>query len=255
MPEAPDLQVIKEFLQCTLTGVTITEAKVLRPIVLRSLVPEDFATDIAGRAFTGFWRRGKLLGCELSVPSAHAGKDTAGANKPRPSTSSGRAGDGPDRLLVIHPMLSGALQHCAPTERIAAKTFLVFALSNGQQLRYLDNDQMGMVYYLHPDQLPSVPRLMEQGPDVLDEPLSLAEFKARLRPFRGEIKGVLTRGALVSSVGNAYTDEVCFAAGLFPFRRAAPLQRRSWSGCGTPPMRSPPRRCRSSANAWEATST
>jgi formamidopyrimidine-DNA glycosylase len=37
MPEAPDLQIIKEFLQRTFTGVAVTQARVLRPIVLRSL--------------------------------------------------------------------------------------------------------------------------------------------------------------------------------------------------------------------------
>ena len=37
MPEAPDLQVVKEFLARRLTGVAVTEARVLRPTVLRVL--------------------------------------------------------------------------------------------------------------------------------------------------------------------------------------------------------------------------
>lgn len=251
MPEAPDLQVIKEFLQRTLTGVTVTQARVLKPIVLRSVAAEDFAQDVTGRAFTGFWRKGKLLGLELSGPPSKGssslpaqgredgevgegiGGETSGV---RPSTGSGRAGISPlhisgeglgvrpgPRLLVINPMLSGGLQDCDPKERVSAKTFIILSLSNGRELRYFDDDQMGMVYYLRQEQLAAVPRLMEQGADVLDEPLSLEEFKARLKPFRGEIKGVLTRGALVAGVGNAYGDEICFAAGLFPFRKLRSL--------------------------------
>ncbi len=234
MPEAPDLQVIKEFLQRTLTGVAVEHARVLKPIVLRSLAASDFSEDIAGRAFTGFWRKGKLLGLELSQKG---GKTIGRPSTPRASTGSART-DGPlsvrpepvegpgsesVRLLVINPMLSGGLQYCDPKERVSAKTFIILSLSSGRELRYFDDDQMGMVYYLRAEQLQAVPRLMEQGPDVLDEPLSLDEFKAHLKPFRGEIKGVLTRGVLVAGVGNAYGDEICFAAGLFPFRKLSSL--------------------------------
>ena len=68
MPEAPDLYVVREYLERRLTGQTVTKAEALRPIVLRCLaVPlERFAEDIAGRALTGFWRRGKFLGADLS---------------------------------------------------------------------------------------------------------------------------------------------------------------------------------------------
>ena len=197
MPEAPDLQVVKEFLARRLTGVAVAEASVLRPTVLRVLAaPQpDFPADVAGRRFDGFWRRGKFLGLELSG----------------------------DRQLVISPMLSGALQYCAPSQRVARTTFLVLSLTDGNELRYLDADQMGKVYYLRPDQLPEVPRLHEQGPDVLDQPLSLDEFRLRLKPFRGEIKGVLSRGAAIGGLGNAYADEVLYAAGLYPFRRVRDL--------------------------------
>ncbi|MDA0989035.1 MAG: hypothetical protein O2783_07970, partial [Chloroflexi bacterium] len=152
MPEAPDLYVIRDYLEAHLAGQTITVAEVLRPIVMRSLAvtPEAFPDDIAGRSFTRFWRRGKFLGLELSSGS-----------------------DGSERLLVVNPMLSGGLQHCAPSVRVLKRTFLVLTLFDGQQLRYVDDDQMGMVYYLTPEQLPLVPRLTDQGPDVLDEPLSL----------------------------------------------------------------------------------
>ena len=103
MPEAPDLYVVREYLERRLTGQTVTKAEALRPIVLRCLAAplERFAEDIAGRSLDGFWRRGKFLGIELSGGS-----------------------DGGSRTLVVNPMLSGALQHCAPTERVSARTYL-----------------------------------------------------------------------------------------------------------------------------------
>ena len=221
MPEAPDLHVIKEFLQGTLPDVGIVNASVLRPIVLRSLaVPSsDFSFDISNRVFQGVWRRGKFLGLNLSSLDS---EQEHGFDRTRESLARHEGGD--ERLLIVNPMLSGGLHYCAQGERVTRKTFLTLTLNNGQELRYFDYDQMGMVYYVRPDQIPLVPRLNQQGPDVLDAPLDLEEFKSRLRPHRGEVKGVLTRGVFVSGIGNAYADEVLFAAGLFPFRKVTSLK-------------------------------
>ena len=51
----------------------------------------------------------------------------------------------------------------------------------------------------------------------------LEECRSRLTRFHGEIKGVLTRGAFISGIGNAYSDEILFAAGLSPFRKTRSL--------------------------------
>ena len=68
MPEAPELYVVREYLERRLTGQTVMKAEALRPIVLRCLAAplERFAEDIMGRSLDGFWRRGKFLGIELA---------------------------------------------------------------------------------------------------------------------------------------------------------------------------------------------
>ena len=67
-----------------------------------------------------------------------------------------------------------------------------------------------------------MPGLAEQGPDVLAE-TSFEDFKNSLKGFSGEIKGVLTRGRVVSGIGNAYADEILFHAGVYPFKRRKAL--------------------------------
>ena len=193
MPEAPDLEVIKEFLNARVSGRTVVGARVLRPTVLRSLLGK-LATDVAERTFGPFQRRGKFLLAELS----------------------------PDRLLAVNPMLSGAFQYCTSDQRVMKKTCLTLGLDDGHDLRYLDGRQMGMVYYVTPSQLCQVPRLHEQGPDVLEN-VPFEEFTRRLRPFHGEVKGILTRGTFIAGIGNAYADEILFAAGISPFRRRKSL--------------------------------
>ena len=180
---------VKEFLDSRIVGVEVASASVVKPSVLRSLAA-DPEGDIPGRTFASVRRRGKFLMIGLSG----------------------------DRMLVINPMLTGVLQYCAPSEWMSKRTCLVWSLGNGMELRYRDDRQMGGVYYVTEAQLPEVPRLDEQGPDVLDD-FSFEEFQERLRRFHGEIKGVLTRGRVIAGIGNAYADEVLFAAKIYPFRK------------------------------------
>ena len=205
MPEAPDLEVIKTFLNGRVQRQQISSARVLKPTVLRSPAG-DFSNDIQGRTLNLVHRRGKFLLVELSG----------------------------DRWLAINPMLTGALQYCESKARVYKKTCFVLSLAEGWELRYLDDRQMGKVYYVNQAQLAEVPLLNEQGPDVL-EGITFEEFTARLRRFHGEIKGVLTRGAFISGIGNAYSDEILFAAGLSPFRKSRSLSpeelRRLFDQC------------------------
>ena len=194
MPEAPDLEVIKDYLNEQVQGRSVASVQVLRPTVLRSLAG-DFAADLPGRSLGRFRREGKFLLNELSG----------------------------GRWLAINPMLTGAVQHCQPRARLWKRTSLVLGLDDESELRYLDDRQMGMVYYVDAQQLEGIYRLEKQGVDVLAGG-SFEEFKAGLKKFRGEVKGALTRGNFISGIGNAYSDEILFAAGISPFRKVGSLK-------------------------------
>ena len=192
MPEAPELQVVTEFLGERLPGRAIRSANVMKPMV-RSLAG-DMAEDAKGRRFESVERRGKFLLLGLSG----------------------------GRMVVINPKLTGALQYCTTNTRLQKRTCVRFQLDGDIDLRYTDAKQMGQFYYVGQDQVKQVPGLSQQGPDVLDQ-IGFDEFKSRLRRFHGEIKGVLTRGRVISGIGNAYADEILFAARVSPFRRRKEL--------------------------------
>lgn len=193
MPEAPELEVVKDFLAANVMGAKIDAVSTLKPSVLRSLCG-DIVEDLPGRAFESVERRGKFILFGISG----------------------------GRLLSINPMLTGALQYCTPKQRVYKRTCLRFTLSDGRELRYVDDKQMGMVYYIDEQKAAEIPRLHEQGPDVLDE-FTFDEFKDSLKRFHGEIKGVLTRGRVISGIGNAWSDEILFAAQIYPFKRRKAL--------------------------------
>jgi formamidopyrimidine-DNA glycosylase len=174
-----------------LTGQTITDVKVVRPLVVRDLTGRGFAETLTGQTFAGVQRRGKVL--VFPVQSGLA--------------------------LAINCKLAGRLQYTAPTDRRRSKTHVVWRLSDGHELRYSDQRTMGQVY-LTAD-LAAIPGWTEMGPEPFD--LSPVEFRERLKPFRGEIKGVLTRGKAVAGIGNAYADEICFTARIHPYRKRTSL--------------------------------
>ena len=193
MPEAPELQVAVEFLGERLPGLAITEAEVLKPSVVRSLV-EPLPDDAVGREFVAIARRGKFL--LLSLTGGYT--------------------------LVINPKLTGGVQFVPAKQRVLKKTCVRLSLSGGDDLRYVDDRQMGQFYYVPDDLVETVPGLAEQGPDVLDD-FSFDDFKANLKGFSGEIKGVLTRGRVIAGIGNAYADEILFRAGVYPFKKRRAL--------------------------------
>ena len=194
MPELPELEVVREVLNRRVLGQTIAEVKVIPPggiIVVRDLTGKGFEQALTNQTITAITRRGKFLVFSFQ----------------------------PDLLLVINPKLSGRLQLAAPTEKRLSKTQILFTFTNGLQLRYLDPKQMGQVYLTQ--SLDSVPDYAGMGPEPFE--ITFEQFQERLRHFQGEIKGILTRGDLVAGIGNAYADEILWAARLHPYRKRTTL--------------------------------
>jgi formamidopyrimidine-DNA glycosylase len=193
MPELPDLEIIRAYLDPRIAGVAIRAAEVRRPIVVRNLLGGEASERLAGRTFEGAKRRGKFLLLLLD--------------------------DG--ATIVINPMLNGRIRYGQPLQRERVRDSLVITLADGHELRYHDASDMGKVYLTgEPDR---VPGFDGQGPDADDPALTLDLFHERLRRHTGEIKGVLTNQAFVAGIGNAYADEICWCAQLYPFRRRASL--------------------------------
>ena len=143
-------------------------------------------------------RRGKFLIFSVTRPDAPAGAPL---------------------YLVINPKLTGRLQLAARGEKRHARTHVVFLLSNGDELRYVDQKRMGQLYLT--EEMDPVPGFAGMGPEPFA--ISLEEFRARLRPYRGEIKGILTRGDFIAGIGNAYADEILWNARLHPYRKRTQL--------------------------------
>jgi len=200
MPEIPDLVNVAAVLNRRLPGVRVESVELLQPIVVR-VARADFAARLQGATFGVVGRRGKFLLFGLES----------------------------GEVLVVNAMLVGRFQYVAPERKRPARTAFVLSLSDGCELRYVDQRLMGKVYLVAAEALDSVPQLGEMGPDVLDPTLTEDVFLERLRRYRGQVKNVLVNAKFVAGVGNAYVDEILFVAGVHPFTKVSALdeaQRR-----------------------------
>ncbi len=200
MPELPDLEVIRQFLDPRLAGVSMTAVQVLRPIIVRNLLDGELENRLVGQRFRGAGRRGKFLLLPLDN----------------------------GLTLAIHPMLAGRLRYGEPLARHRTRDVLVLGLENNMELRYHDAAGMGKVYLT--DNLDRVPGFPDQGPEATDPELTEEVFRERLRRHHGEIKGILTNPDFVAGIGNAYSDEICWRAQVYPFRRRSSLSDEEVSG-------------------------
>jgi formamidopyrimidine-DNA glycosylase len=64
---------------------------------------------------------------------------------------------------------------------------------------------------------------MAVGPDLLDASLTEHAFRERIRKHRGQVKSILTNEEFVAGVGNAYSDEILWAAEVHPYRKRTEL--------------------------------
>lgn len=197
MPELPDLTVVAEELAARVAGRTVVEATAPTPILVRA-TPDEL-DGLAGASIGGARRRGKFL----LLPFLRDGAE--------------------ERTLAANPMLAGRFWLTAPGDRVRARTGLRLRLDGDLDLRYVDREMLGKLYLVAPDRLGEIPGWSEMGPDADDPALTLDAFRQRIRRHPGELKPLLRNPRFVAGIGNAYSDEILWAAGLAPFRRRSTL--------------------------------
>ncbi|MFG2756014.1 Fpg/Nei family DNA glycosylase [Streptomyces wuyuanensis] len=198
MPELPEVEALKDFLDENLVGKEIARVMPVAISVLKTYDPPLTALD--GGEVTSVRRHGKFLdvgtgdGLHLVFHLARAGwlqwKDVLPSGVPRP-------GKGP---LALRAALTGGdgfdLTEAGTTKRLA-------------------------VHLVHdPAEVPGVARL---GPDPLADDFDRDAFAALLAGESRQIKGALRDQGLIAGIGNAYSDEILHAARMSPYRLTSKL--------------------------------
>ncbi|MEU3135441.1 DNA-formamidopyrimidine glycosylase family protein [Streptomyces sp. NPDC006854] len=197
MPELPEVEALRAFLDDHLAGKEIARVLPLAISVLKTYDPP--LTALEGTRVTSVARHGKFLdieagGLHLCTHLARAGwlrwKDSFPAAPPRP-------GKGPLALR------------------------LVTADGDGFDLTEMGTKKSLSVHLVHDPA--DVPRIAGLGPDPLAGTFDRDAFAALLAGERRQIKGALRDQSLIAGIGNAYSDEILHVAKMSPFKRTADL--------------------------------
>ncbi|HEY5489454.1 MAG TPA: DNA-formamidopyrimidine glycosylase family protein, partial [Candidatus Limnocylindrales bacterium] len=219
MPELPDLSILADALDEALAGRPMVGSKVKESLVLRGTAAELEALE--GQLLTSIRRRGKFLVFQfererivfnpmltgrlgLAVAGSKAWPQWAAAfffGPMREETRPGRAA----------PEWPGTVADWLPPR------------DSSVELRYRDATRMGKIYLVPAGVARPIAGWEEQGPDADDPSLTLEDWRARIGRHSGELKNLLRNQAFVAGIGNAYSDEILWAARLAPFRKRSSL--------------------------------
>ena len=191
MPELPEVETFKRYLDSTSLHQRITGIEVRDAYVLKRVSARELARRLKGRRFENSHRHGKHLFV--------------------------RAGN--ELWLRLHFGMTGWLQYLKRDEETPTTARVLFSFANNRRLAFDDQRKFGEV-----ELIKDVDEFLQRrciGPDALD--VGLSEFKTIFRKHRGAVKAILLNQQLIAGIGNLYADEILFRAGMHPATAAASL--------------------------------
>jgi formamidopyrimidine-DNA glycosylase len=197
MPELPEVETIRRGLDQEFGGERIRKVEVTGArSVRRHDSAADFTVRIEGRRLVGTGRRGKYLILRLD------------------------SGD----VVVAHMGMSGQLLRAHLDQPRSKHTHVVLTFPGGSELRFVDPRTFGELFVTTGGGVDEqIPELAHLGFDPLDERVTAAGFAEKLSARRVKLKPLLMDQRFVAGIGNIYSDEILFAAGLRHDRSSAGL--------------------------------
>lgn len=194
MPELPDVEIFRRRLQETSLNREIKGVAVLDAGILEAVSPSFLTRRLKGRQFTRTRRHGKHL---------LAAVDGAG-------------------WLTLHFGMTGSLQFFTDDQEQPRHCRVRLDFADDGHLAYINVRRLGRVGFVKDAEI--FLRDAGLGPDALDPGLDFAAFQAVLeRRPRAKAKVFLMDQSTVAGIGNIYSDEILFQAGLNPDAKVADL--------------------------------
>jgi formamidopyrimidine-DNA glycosylase len=189
--ELPEVEVMRRDLEKDVVGRKVAAAEV-RPsrnamrVIRRHGKRKEFTDRLVGRKFTKAERRGKYVLLHMDN------------------------GD----VLVVHFGMSGQFVRGNKRVALPTHTHVVVTFQQGGDLRFIDPRTFGEMFVTAADELGKVKELQHIAIDPLDHVFTWNAFGAALAERAAKMKQLLMDQKFISGLGNIYSDEVLFAAGL-----------------------------------------
>jgi formamidopyrimidine-DNA glycosylase len=187
MPELPEVEVVKLFLEQKLLHKTITNLEILNK---KSFIGDP--QKVINQEIIKFSRLGKQLSIYLSN----------------------------GQILLVHLKMTGQLIYGGrilghPTPTINSKsTRLIFTFDDNSKLYFNDQRKFGWIKLLSPQEL--IDSQSNLGLDIFDPKFSPEYILNQLQKSRRPVKVMLLDQNFFAGIGNIYANDALFLAGINP---------------------------------------
>ncbi|MBY0219741.1 Fpg/Nei family DNA glycosylase [Paenibacillus illinoisensis] len=183
MPELPEMENYRTLLSAEILDLLITGVVVNRENSINK-EPEEFTRELTGNRIIFVERRAKHLIFHL-------------ANGKR---------------LVLHLMLGGMIYWGTEADRPDRSTQV--EIQFGDRILFFIGLRLGYLHLLTSKETEEA--MSDLGPEPLDRRMNPERFASLLKGRRGTLKTTLVNQHIIAGIGNCYSDEIAFAAGLRP---------------------------------------
>ncbi len=184
MPELPDVAGFKQYLDATSLHQRVASTECLNARFIKEVSRRSLQQRLQGAELDSSSQWGKWLFVTLS--------------------SGG--------YLVLHFGMTGELSYAAEDTDPHEHTRLALHFDNGYRLSIISQRMIGQASYT--DDIQAFAEKHDLGPDALE--IDRATFLDLMRGRRGSVKSALMNQSLIAGIGNVYSDEILFQAGLHP---------------------------------------
>jgi formamidopyrimidine-DNA glycosylase len=198
--ELPEVEVVRRDLEKDVVGRRVAEVEVRRMkntkrIIRRHKTPKEFRDRLKAHKFSKAERKGKYVLLHLD--------------------------DG--NVLVVHFGMTGRFLRGNKRLPLDNHTHVIITFQQGGDLRFVDPRTFGETFVRPVDELGRVKELSHIAIDPLESTFTWQQFSNVLARRATKLKPLLMDQGFVSGLGNIYSDEVLFAAGLRHDRSSAEL--------------------------------
>jgi formamidopyrimidine-DNA glycosylase len=194
VPELPEVTVISEDVAALAKGREVLRAAVFRPDVT-NVEPEEFTNRLVGKTLQGSGRRGKIIVLDFGSV-----------------------------VGIVHLVISGRVLRLPGWKEPDRINTAVLEFGGEGEPPVLAFTRLWLGYFdlYEPGEEDGHPLISRLGPDPFSDEFTV-EYLAKTFRRKASVKGLLLDQSVVAGLGNIYVDEVLFAAGVHPTRKADTL--------------------------------
>lgn len=188
MPELPEVQLVVDAINKSLSNRKIIGVNILWPGYLTAASPKKFIGALIGQSIRGAGRRGKFIIIHLD-----------------------------DYALLLHLRMTGKVLQLNNSDEPPAHTHVTFLLDNGKLIAFNDVRKFGRLELVEQKHLEERIARLHLGFEPLEPEFNAENLLDMLKGRQRSIKNILLDQNVVAGIGNIYACEILHDANINPF--------------------------------------